>query len=330
MNGIDGTRRFRAEREPSWRALEDLLATATRGGLRRLTDEELTALPVLYRAALSSLSVARDTSLDRALTEYLEDLSTRAYLFVYGVRTPLGRRVLGFFTTDWPRAVRAIAWEVALAFSLVAAGWVVAYLLTASDIGWYSALIDTDIAGGRGPDASAADLRKTLSGADKGPMALFATYLFTNNAQVSFMAFALGFAFGVPTALLLVMNGAQGGALTAVFAAKGLALDLGGWLAIHGTTEIFAIAVAGGAGFHIGRALAFPGRDSRAAAATRAGRTAATAMLGATCMLVVAGVLEGIGRQLIADTGLRYAIGGVMLLLWLAYYTFAGRAPRRG
>ena len=53
------------------------------------TDEELLAIPVLYRATLSSLSVARATSLDHSLIDYLESLSTRAYFFVYGARAIL-------------------------------------------------------------------------------------------------------------------------------------------------------------------------------------------------------------------------------------------------
>ena len=36
----------------------------------------------------SSLSVARETSLDRALVEYLESLCARAYFFLYGGKLP--------------------------------------------------------------------------------------------------------------------------------------------------------------------------------------------------------------------------------------------------
>lgn len=49
-------------------------------------------------------------------------------------------------------------------------------------------------------------------------------------------------------------------------------------------------------------------------------------MIGVILMLLAAGLLEGFGRQLITDTMLRYAIGSLMLLLWLAYYYI----PRRG
>lgn len=81
---------FRAEREEDWTRLEELLKRAEGGSVRKLSDDDLLELPVLYRSALSSLSVARETSLDMALIAYLEGLCTRAYFFVYGVRTSFG------------------------------------------------------------------------------------------------------------------------------------------------------------------------------------------------------------------------------------------------
>ncbi len=43
-------------------------------------------------------------------------------------------------------------------------------------------------------------------------------------------------------------------------------------------------------------------------------------MVGVVLMLLCAGLLEGFGRQLIVDTGARYAVGGGLLLLWLLYF----------
>ena len=61
------------------------------------------------------------------------------------------------------------------------------------------------------------------------------------------------------------------GAFFALFGSHGLGLELGGWLIIHGSTEIFAIVLAGAAGFRIGWSVVFPGEETRLAAATRGG-----------------------------------------------------------
>jgi hypothetical protein len=60
---------FRREREASWRELEMLVDKAGKKGLRGLGADELTRLPHLYRATLSSLSVARAISLDKNQTD---------------------------------------------------------------------------------------------------------------------------------------------------------------------------------------------------------------------------------------------------------------------
>ena len=324
------TRRFRAEREAEWRRLEDIVNRAERKSVRSLSDEELLALPVLYRGALSSLSVARETSLDLELVGYLEELCARAYFFVYGVRTSAAKRLKAFFVADWPAAVRGVWKETLVALALTVIGAVAGYLLVASDPSWYDSLMPAEMTQGRDFRASTESLRSTLYDYDGSNwLSVFATYLFTHNAQVSVFAFALGFAFGVPTALLLVYNGTMLGAILALFAARGLGVEMAGWLFIHGTTEFFAIVLAGAAGMKIGWSVVFPGEATRLEAATRAGRSAALVMGGVVVMLLVAGLLEGFGRQLITSDALRYGIGTTMLALWLGYF-YLPRGVARG
>jgi hypothetical protein len=43
-------------------------------------------------------------------------------------------------------------------------------------------------------------------------------------------------------------------------------------------------------------------------------------------MLLIAGLLEGLGRQLINDTNTRLLIAGATLLIWLGYYVTGGRS----
>jgi len=322
--------RFRQAHEADWEQLDKIVTAIEKRGVRGVPEQALLVLPLLYRSALSSLSIARETSLDKSLVAYLEQLCTRAYFQIYGVPTSPIRQLGHFFAHSWPRAVQALWKETLVAFALTAAGALVAYLLISNNPSWFYVMIPDGMAQGRDPTASAELLRSTLydTGADKGTqsvLALFASFLFTHNAQIAITSFALGFAFGLPTAGLLVYNGLTLGAMIQVFAAKGLAYGFVGWLMIHGTTELFAIMISGAAGFRIGLALAFPGKQARADAAVAAGRSAAIAMGGTVVMLAVAGLLEGIGRQTITADGARYTIGIAMLLGWMVYFYW----PRR-
>jgi hypothetical protein len=73
--------------------------------------------------------------------------------------------------------------------------------------------------------------------------------------------------------------------------------------------------------------MAFPGTRSIMASAAASGRRSAQVMAGCVIMLVIAGLLEGYARQLVPTAEARATIGGVMLVLWLAYFILVPR-PR--
>jgi uncharacterized membrane protein SpoIIM required for sporulation len=312
--------RFRQAHAADWERLDALVTRMEKHSIRTIDNDGLLELPALYRTTLSSLSVARDTSLDRALIRYLEQLCTRAYFQIYGVQTPAHRQIARFIASGWPGAVRELWRETLFCVLLTFGAALLAFLLVRNDPSWFYSIIPEGLATGRDPTASAEVLRGTLYDKQKDFLGAFATFLFTHNAQIAIFAFALGFAFAVPTLLLILYNGLMLGAFVAVFAAKGLGLNVAFWLMIHGTTEIFAICISGAAGIRIGLAIAFPGRLSRMDALVRAGRTAATAMAGTVVMLAVAALLEGIGRQTILGDWLRALVGAGALVGWLVYF----------
>lgn len=319
--------RFRVEREAQWRELDALIRRAEEDGLRSLAADDLVRTPGLYRACMSSLSVARSISFDANLCAYLESLCLRAYFVVYGVRAGFGQLLASFFRRDFPRAVRRTRFVTALAALLLLGGTATGWVVTAQEPAWFEAFVDPAMAQGRTPDATREELEETIfqkpGAADQ--LTAFATFLFQHNARVGMLCFALGAVFGVPVVLLLYYNGLGLGAICAVFAGKGLTVEFLAWLAIHGTTELTAIILCGGAGLHLAGAMINPGRRTRLTALRDTGRTAATLVVGAVAMLLVAAVLEGLGRQLFTDTSMRLGIGATMLVLWFVYFALCGR-----
>jgi hypothetical protein len=206
--------RFRLEREGEWRRLEEIVARMEKGGLRRIADDDLLALPTLYRTAASSLAVARETSLDAATLAYLEALVQRAWFQVYGPRRGFAGWLRDFLLGGWSRAVRAIWLDICIALFVMVAGSVVGWLLVAQDEAWYYRLFPAGIGEARVPGASREQLLRSLAH-DEGAAGLagFAAQLFSNNSAVCILAFALGFAFGIPSLLLLVHNMALLGAM---------------------------------------------------------------------------------------------------------------------
>jgi uncharacterized membrane protein SpoIIM required for sporulation len=320
---------FRKEREASWRELDQMVGRMEASSPRALEPAELMRLPNLYRAALSSLSVARAISLDRSLLAYLENLANRTYFQIYGPRAGMGQVMVDFFTDAWPVAVRTLARPILLSILVMALSACAGFWLTQHDIEWYYTLMSPDIAGGRSPTSSTAELRAVLydnADAAGSKLSAFSSFLFVHNSRIAMLCFALGIALGVPTLLLLMSNGMMLGAFFALYAGRGLGFELGGWLIIHGGTELLAIALCGGAGLAIADGLLFPGQKTRLRSLADRGRLGGIVALGSVVMLLIAGILEGIGRQVIVDDFTRYGIGLAMLALWSVYF-LTGRGP---
>jgi uncharacterized membrane protein SpoIIM required for sporulation len=324
---------FRKGREEGWRELERLVQRVERRGVRRLSLDELQRLPILYRAALSSLSVARTIALDRNLLLYLEALSVRAYLAVYGPRTNPIAGLRAFFGQELPAAVRSARWHILIAALAMFVGVAAGFMLTVQDEAWFSSLVPSGLGGGRGPSSTRAELYdKEIFAPWPGAaqsFGIFAGVLFNHNTLVGIMTFGLGMGAGVPTMLLTVYQGLPLGAFVALHFNRDLTVDFLGWLAIHGVTELGALILFAAGGLVIAEKILFPGRYSRIENLAIHGRLAAQMAVGAVLMLFAAAFLEGGFRQLVQSTPLRFAIGFGVGALWLAYFCLAGRGVRR-
>ncbi len=322
---------FRREREASWAELDHLVGTIEKKGVRALSAPDLARLPVLYRAALSSLSVARAISLDRNVIDYLESLTGRAYFCVYGAKRHLREAFADFFWRRFPAAVRTFRWHLALAALVMVLGGLVGFFLTLQDENRFYSFVSDGYADGRGPTASTAELREPLYHEETVAESLgaFATFLFTHNARIGILAFALGFVAGIPALILIFTNGLVVGAFAALYHQRGLSVDLWGWLLPHGVTELSAVVFCGAAGLAIGQSLLFPGPRTRLQNLQVRGREAGQLVLGAVVMFFLAGLIEGIFRQTVQSVPVRYTVAIATFVFWVAYLTRAGRLPKQ-
>lgn len=320
---------FRKEREAAWKELERVVQHGETAGLHKLGTETLTRLPTLYRAVVSSLSVARASVLDKGLLEFLESLAARAYLLVYAPKRTLRATLVPYFLSGFPCAVRSIARHVAVSAALLLLGAGIAYAMVDADLEQYYLFLGQEMAQGRDPSSSVEDLRKTLfhDDGDEGLLS-FATFLFTHNSSVGILTYGLGFLFGLPVILLLFYNGMMLGAMTALFTQRGLAVEWWSWILPHGVTELLAIVLCGAAGLAVGEKLIFAGRRSRLEELASIGRRMGGVVAGAVGMLLLAGFVEGVFRQVVHDLVVRYLLAAVFALSWLAYFWRAGRGRR--
>jgi uncharacterized membrane protein SpoIIM required for sporulation len=287
--------------------LERLVRRAETSGLSLRESEELARQ---YRQGCSALLRARATG-DDARAEYLEGLMRAAYARVYAPE---------------PRLVRAELGLIALAAALLFSGALCGAAVVHFDPKALAVVIPDAHQEQTPTERVVQEAQRELF--DAGGSAVFSSFLFTHNIQVTFLVLALGLTAGIGTAAVLFWNGIPLGALAAQYGASGQALFFWAWILPHGVTELSVVAIAGGAGFVLARGLVRPGTRSRREALQREARRALGLIIGGVPLLVVAGLVEGSVSQLhppLAPLWLKLTFALLLALATLSYLAFAGR-----
>jgi uncharacterized membrane protein SpoIIM required for sporulation len=310
--------RFLVTNRPAWDRLSDLTRTAE-GGVDRLSGPELEELIGLYQRASSHLSYAQTYFADPGLVIRLSQVVAAAGAVIYGTRPQTLRGLARFFTRTFPAAV----WHIRR-FILVSA---VLTFVPAVGVGTWLAHSP------RAVEATApAAVRQAYVNQDfeayysSEPAAAFATQVYTNNVRVAVLAFAAGVLVCIPTAVILVVNGANLGVAAGLFAAAGQSAKFYGLVAPHGLIELTSVVLAGAAGLRLGWAVIDPGERTRAAAMAEEGRRAVVLVLGVIFTLLVAGLIEGFVTGSGWPTAFRVGVGAVVELAFVVYAVTLGRA----
>jgi uncharacterized membrane protein SpoIIM required for sporulation len=322
--------KFVESRRPAWERLEGLVKQAQAGGLPSLAPEELDLLGRLYRKATSDLAYARTQVDDPSVLEYLNLLAMRAHAQVYRPHRRAGS--LGrFLTREFPAVFRQTLTFtlIATAVFLAAAGY--AFVVTRAD----PALGEQFLPAGLREGARA--LREGTGPPDEGWEALvralgpgFSVVIFVNNITVGFLAFAGGVVFGLGTLAALMQNGMLLGALSAFVV--GTPSERAYWSLIlpHGSLELPAIFLCGGAGLLLGWSLISPGDLPRLVSLRRRAGVAVRLVAGAAVVLVVAGLIEGIITPADLPYSIKFGVAGVAFATLCGYLGFAGRGSTYG
>src|SRR5438105_305739 len=277
---------FSATRQARWAELERLLALSQGNGLRKFEAEQIEAPGRAYRQVIPDLAIARRDFPDDQLTLWLNDLAARAHLRLYRAPAPSWHRLGQFFWKDFARRFRAARGYLLVSALLLFGPAVVAYLGALLDPPLRDALVPAQL---RNVMASG----RTWTDIQPGLRPGMATLIFTNNIQVSFLAFSGGVLVGLGTVYVLISNGLALGGVLGAAQFYGVAPLLWSFISPHGYLELTCIIIAGAAGLMLGNALVRPGLLLRREALARASRQAVELVVGAAPVLVIAGLIEG-------------------------------------
>ena len=314
--------RWVQKREAHWARLEALVAACRGRNISALSTSDLRELAQLYRQTAADLATAREDRSSQRLAAYLNQLLGRAHNLVYAGRRRERGSVLGFYTRTFPQTFRATWRYTAAAIGVLAFGAIVGAVLAATSPGF-----ERFILGGEMLDTIERREMWTHSILPMKPLA--SAGITANNLSVSILAYASGIVAGLGTFYIMAMNGLLLGVLGTVCARAGMSLALWSFVAPHGTLELPAIFIAGGAGLIIARSLVVASDRPRRECLVDAGRTSLRLFGGVVPLLIVAGLIEGFVSPTGLDPLAKFAIGASMFALLVAYLGFAGRSTTR-
>lgn len=243
-----------------------------------------------YIELTDDLAYAQSHFKDTETEAYLNQLAGKAHNVLHGRKEASGNKFIQFFTTDVPLAAYRRRNELRTA--------TIVFLLAIA-VGMVSSAHDKDFVRTILGDSY---VNKTIGNIENGtPMAVYDgseefgmfVGLAFNNIRVAFLAFVLGVLASLGTYFVLVQNGIMVGAFQFFFIERGLFWESSRTIFIHGSLELSAIVLAGGAGLVIGNSILNPGTYSRLDAFRRASFDALRIILSLVPVFMVAAFLEG-------------------------------------
>lgn len=308
-----------ARHRPEWDALEAAISRSYRG---RLTGPDSTELIRLYLRASSHLTEVQSRYHDPAVVEYLNGLVMRANGAIYGAEARSVGAVLALFGGRYRAALRRTTSHILVIAALL--------LGTGLATGVWVAVSPEARAGVLPPAAREAVERADGSSslAEIGG-AEVSTYIFQNNVQVAFLAFALGITLAIGTVFVVIQNGILLGLLAGASHAAGKAGIFWSLVLPHGFLEIVAICIAGGAGLRIGWSLVDPGDRRRLVALQEEATDAVLVVVGVIPAFGVAALIEGFVTGRTGLPLLEVALGAIVALAYLLFlFGVFARRPR--
>lgn len=286
-----------ATRAPRWNAFATRLAEAQRRGLKSLGEHGVREFVADYRELAADLARLQTASRGAAQPEvfYLSRLVAGAHNLLYQGRSISLVDVVRYFMVSVPAEIRRAWRPIVLAAAMLFLPMLISALAVKQSPDVAEILVSPHM------HERAEDGVRRAQTEGEGYVdvpeifrPVMASQIVANNVQVSYVAFASGILLGVPTVLLLVINGVSIGSIFGLYAAKGIFPMILAFVAPHGVLELFAICVAGAAGLLLGKALLIPGERTRRRALKEEGGRAVRLIAGVTLLLVIAGMIEGL------------------------------------
>jgi len=293
-----------------WEAFEALLDNKNRVHPDEMSD--------LFINLTDDLAFSRTYFPDAKSTQFLNQLTQKAHHEIYQSQPIKKSRIIAFWASEFPLLIYASRKEIFVSFIILIVSVLIGVVSNIYDSGFARVIMGDGY------------INMTLTNIQKGdPLAVYKNMnqmdmflgITLNNIKVSFLAFAMGILTPIGTGFIILQNGVMLGTFHSFLAEQGLFIPSIATIWVHGTYEIFAIIVSGGAGIVIGNSIIFPKTYSRTESFRRGAMRGSRMVIGLIPVFIIAGFLEGfVTRYTQAPYVVRFCIILFSLLSIVFYF----------
>ena len=242
--------RWIAKREPNWQRLDSLLRQIEKKGANSLEAKEIGELGNLYRLLKADLTRARTQNLGNSLIINLQTLKNRACKQIeIGINKNSRRKeclgIIQFYRWGLPAIVQQTFPYIALSTALFLLGVLVGSFYSWQDPTFMSLIVPSSIISKVRDDGQL--WTSSIAGIEKAAC----SEIIINNLRVSLSAVVGGISAGAFTVYILVFTGLLIGNVATLVGQNNLAYPFWAFVFPHGSLELTAILIAGGAGLLI-------------------------------------------------------------------------------
>jgi len=314
-------------RRPHWTQFEKLLQMHSgRTGSFKPKANEISTFSRLLRELSNDLSIVRTRSWGIEIESYLNHLVGQGHTQFYSA--PPGHLALfvEYLSVGFPQLFRANVGYFVVAAILFFLPGAVSWAVIQNNPSLAGRIISSQVQDQFDTMYGESDENESPTQRGFGEdRAVMAGFYVQHNVGIALDCFARGVLLGVGTAYTLLFNGISIGAVGGYIVSQGHSERFLSFVVSHGSFELTAIAVAGGAGLMLGNALLHPGQRTRFEALRVRGLEAVQIACGAAAMLVVAAFIEAFWSPSGVPVALKYIVGTMLWALVFLYLSMSGR-----
>lgn len=309
--------------QEEWEELGHLLA------MKKRDYHDTRRLGELYRSTAEHLSFARTRFPEHEIVAWLNSLVRDCHLVLFKQQGSRWNEFLRFYSTVFPSLTARLWKPILISLFVFTSCVVLSLLMSKNDIKKAEMFLHQKVYEMALQDLDERKQFGNFDNIERSDRPLISLYIWYNNSMVSLLCLVMGITFGIGTFSILVLNGLMLGGLATFYWLNGSFVDFFSLIMIHGSIELPAIILAGGAGFHIASAILFPGRHSRKALLKKNAQESILMLAGIVSLLCLAGLIEGFVTPAKPSVTIRIIIASANLVWLTLYFIHGARIMRK-